>query len=255
MSDLNKQLFYSAENLTDAPKSIKIAIQINLIIMLWMPTLGMAISDLYLGRIPNMFVIIFTIALFVLYSKLYIASTQFGRHPILIYLSSFSTLAMFFFVSYYNDWPLDLVFAESVAVEMLAFVTALLVTYIMVIITSGKKDVASESKKKKPGLFIVLLLVLLGLSAFVAIIYFRFEGVLKYFTNELMSSTSNLIFIGIPFAVVVTKYIVILLRKSGNIERGSNEINIISLNYGVPMLLNLLVPGIMYVVLYYEPPL
>jgi hypothetical protein len=259
MTEIIKQLYYTAsQDLSQAPKSIRLAIRTNLIITCWLPTVAMAISDYYLGRIPNLVVIIFTVALFVLFTKMYEDTTRFSRHSLLIHLTTFSTLAMFFLISYYKDWPLELVIAESVAVEILAFLIALVFLYVWMNMTNRKKiaenEMSSNDNWKKQ--LQMVLLVLAGLVAFVGVIYFRFEGVLQYFLNELLTQPSEAIYLIVPFLVVVIKYLFICynhVMDKQPTQNKSEELDIISLNYGVPMLLNLLVPFVMYVTLYYVP--
>jgi hypothetical protein len=260
MSELVKQLFYKAnQDLTQAPRSVRIAIRTNLIITFWLPTAAMAISDYYLGRIPNLVVIIFTLALFVLYAKMYEDTTRFSLHPLLIHLSTFSTLFMLFIISFYKDWPLQLVIAESVAIEILAFVLGLVVLYLWVNLSNRKLITEKENTKNESWKSRLLFsaLVLMGLASFVLVIYFRFEGVFVYFIDEIIAQPSEAIYLLLPFGIVVVKYIFLcynhLMDDDADKAKNNQEIDIISLNYGVPMLLNLLVPLIMYLALYYVP--
>jgi hypothetical protein len=253
MSEIIKQTYYSAaDDLSKAPKSIRIAIQTNLIVTFWLPVLAMAISDYYLGRIPHPVVIIFTLALFVLYSKIYEDTTKFSLHPVLIHLQTLTTPALIIGIAYYKNWPLEIALAESVAIEMLAFTTSLVLLFIWAIFIPGKKESQQDPPQKTTwyGSIFILILVFLGLGAFVAIIYFRFEGIFNFFKMILYTNPEEAIYLAIPIVIVIIKN---FFTTAQGASASSNEIKIISWTYGVPMLLNLLVPIIMYLTLYYVP--
>jgi hypothetical protein len=256
MSDITKQTYYSAgQDLNLVPKGIRLAIRTNLIVTFWLPVVAMAISDYYLGRIPHVMIIIFTLALFVLYSKIYEDTTKFSLHPILIHFQTFSTPAMLFVIAYYKSWPLELVIAESVAIEMLAFTTSLVVLFLWETVIPKKKNSQKEKTSNSTwyGSMLTLLMVLVGLATFVLIIYFRFEGVFNFFMMTLNAYPEEAIYIAIPFVFVVIKHLVTCYSGATTTTQGKEDINIISLNYGVPMLLNLLVPLVMHMALYYVP--
>jgi hypothetical protein len=255
-TEADKQYFLATDDLSKAPNAVRIAIRINILFTFWMPTLAMAISDYYLGRIPNLFVVVFGIAIFVLFSKMYEESTRFGSNALLIHLFTFSTPLMFLFVSFINNWPLELVIAESVAVEMLALMLAMLALYIWINFKNPREQ-NSEKDQKKVSFFDKIsfpLLILAGLVFFVLIIYYRFEGVIQFFASSIFNGTYIQIFyLIVPFIFVVSKYISICYKQVKDGAKAGKEINIISLEYGVPMLLNLLVPFAMYALLYYVP--
>jgi hypothetical protein len=278
MSTPYNQIFYTAEQgLTTAPKSIRIAIYINLVVTFFMPVIAMAISDFYLDAVPHLMVVTFAMALFVLYSKVYYDTTKFSLHPLGIYFNTLTTPVLFLIISYWKDWPLELIIAESVAAEMLGFTLSMAFVFII----PSKKDNAAKVIQKKEqkkssnsssfSMLSLLFFVMVGLVSFVVIMYFRFEGVIHHFLyNTYIESSFEYIFILLPLLVIIIRYsIVFYPRKNETQEAINNDASTVvekeevlqktkpfTLHWTIsvlPHVLNMIVPFIMYVTLYYVP--
>lgn len=278
MSTPYNQIFYTAEQgLTTAPKSIRIAIYINLAVTFFMPVFAMAISDFYLDAVPHFLIVTFATVLFFLYSKVYYETTKFSLHPLGIYFNTLTTPALFLIISYWKDWPLELIIAESVAAEMLGFTLSMILVFIL----SSKKNYRAfdlqKKEQKKPvksnllSMLALLLFVLVGLVSFVFLMYFRFEGVIHHFLyNTYIESSFEYIFILLPIVVIIIRYAVVFYSSKIRTQEAINsdtstvvekeeelqKTKPFTLHWTIsvlPHVLNMIVPFIMYITMYYVP--